>query len=71
MVKDIDDLRTTVRTIYDAGVKITINTDGPEMYQSNICDEENLLENNNILSKEEIAQCRQWAFEASFLKSHQ
>lgn len=69
MVKDVDELRTIIRAIFDAGVKITINTDGPEMYQSNICDEENFLEENGILSKDEIAQCRKWAFEVSFIKS--
>ena len=68
MVKDTDELRTIIRTIFDAGVKMTINTDGPEMYQSNICDEEEFLEKNDILSKDEIAKCRQWAFEASFIK---
>lgn len=69
IIKDVAELRTIVRAFVDAKIKFTINTDGPEMYQNNICDEENLLRDERILSEEEIAQCRQWAFEASFIKS--
>lgn len=69
IIKDVAELRTIVRAFIDAKIKFTINTDGPEMYQSNICDEENLLRDEGILSEEEIAQCRKWAFGASFIKS--
>lgn len=68
MLKDIEEVRTTIRTFVESGIKFTINTDGPEMYQSNICDEENLLMENGILSEKEIEQCRSWSFEASFIK---
>lgn len=68
IVKDVSELKKVIRTIYDAGIKMTINTDGPEMYQSNVVDEENFLREHDILSEDEIAQCRKWSFEASFIK---
>jgi len=69
MLSSVDELKETIRTIADAGVKFTINTDGPEMYRTNICKEEEFLLEHGILSKEEIEQCRAWSFEASFLKT--
>jgi len=68
MVEDVDELRSVIRSFVDAKVRFTINTDGPEMYRTNICKEESFLEETNILSPEEIAQCRAWAFDASFIK---
>lgn len=67
-VQDLDDLRRIVRTLYDGGVKITINTDGPEMYQSNLEDEERFLVENKILTQVEVDQATQWAFDATFVK---
>ncbi len=68
-VKDIAELKNIIRTLVDNGVKITINTDGPEMYRTNIVKEEDFLLSEGILSKEEIEQCRVNAFVASFIKS--
>lgn len=68
MVGSIEELKGILRSFVDTGVKFTINTDGPEMYQSNIVDEEEFLMKNEILSEEEIAQCRKWAFDAAFVQ---
>jgi len=70
VVKDIEELRMIIRTFLDNGVKITINTDGPEMYRTSVLKEEEFLLAQGIMSEKEIAQCTKWAFEASFIKRH-
>src|SRR5450755_2586710 len=52
------------------GVRFTINTDGPEMYGTNVHKEQELLRKAGILTPQGIASCNRWAFEASFLSSH-
>ena len=68
IVKNVDELRSIIRAFVDHGVKFTINTDGPEMYQSNLADEETFLLKEKILSQEEIDQATAWAFEATFMR---
>lgn len=68
MVANIEELKNILRTFVEAGVKFTINTDGPEMYQSNIYDEETFLMEQDMLTEEEVAQCRKWAFDAAFVQ---
>ena len=68
IVKSIDEYRKIIRTLVDNGVKITINTDGPEMYKINIIKEEEFMLKNNILTEEEITECRENSFNASFIK---
>lgn len=67
-VKSIKELRHIIKTFLKYKVKFTINTDGPEMYQSNIVQEQAFLKQNGILTQAEIEQCTRWAFEASFVK---
>lgn len=67
-VDTVDTLRHIIRTLFDFGVKITINTDGPEMYKTNVMKEEDFLLNNSILTEEEIKQCRKNAFSATFVE---
>lgn len=69
IVPDVGALKKIVRTFVDAGVRFTLNTDGPEMYQTNVLKEEEFLLENNILNEQEITQCTKWAFEASFMKT--
>ena len=45
----------------------SFNTDGPEMLQTTLRDELKLAVRANLVSREELAQCGQWAREASFL----
>lgn len=68
IVKSVDELRTIIRAFVDNGVKFTINTDGPEMYQSNLLEEENFLLKENILNQEELDKTTAWAFDATFVR---
>lgn len=68
IVKDVAELKRILRAFVKHKVKFTINTDGPEMYQTNIYEEQEFLIKNRILSRKEINQCTRWAFESSFLE---
>lgn len=68
IVKSVDELRAIIRAFVDNGVKFTINTDGPEMYQSNLLKEENFLLEENILNQEELDKTTAWAFDATFIR---
>lgn len=68
VVKNVAELKNIIRTLKRYKVRFTINTDGPEMYLTNIYKEQELLIKNRILSPKEVAQCTKWAFEASFIK---
>jgi len=68
VVKDFKELRVIYRTLLKNKVKFTINTDGPEMYRTNIRKEQEMLLKNGILNQREVDQCTRWAFEASFIK---
>lgn len=61
-------LKRAYRTLFEAGVTITINTDGPEMYGTNLWKELNLLKDNKIFSEKEIRQLIQNAFDVTFIK---
>jgi adenosine deaminase len=66
-IKDIEHLRTVVRTLYDNGVKFCINTDNPSMLNTTVANELDILRRNNILSEQEIDQTIKWAREAAFV----
>ena len=68
VVKNVSDLKNIIHTLIKHGVKFTINTDGPEMYKSNIVHEEEFLRKNGILTQSQLDQCTKWAFEASFIR---
>lgn len=61
-------LRKAYRTLFDAGVTLTINTDGPEMYNTNLWKEFNMLKNEGIFTQKEIARLIQNAFNVTFIK---
>ena len=63
----VDALRTAYQTLQSAGVKLTVNTDGPEMYRTNIIKEEEFLRTENICTDAEITAWRDNAFAASFV----
>lgn len=69
MVRDLRQFGRIVRAFQKYGVRFTINTDGPEMYGTNVHKEQELLRKAGILTSEGIASCNRWAFEASFLAS--
>ncbi len=68
MVRDERELKTIIRRLLDHGVRITVNTDGPELYHTNVHKEQQFLLKIGALTKREIAQCNKWAFEASFIQ---
>ncbi|MDE2311892.1 MAG: amidohydrolase family protein [Patescibacteria group bacterium] len=68
VVKNLKELKNVYRTLLKYKVKFTINTDGPEMYRTNILKEQKLLIDSGILTVKQVEQCTTWAFEASFVK---
>jgi adenosine deaminase len=63
-----DELKHVIRTFLDRKVKITINTDGPYLLETDMQRELVLLREHGILDEAEIDQCLAWANEASFLR---
>ncbi len=67
-VKNLTELKKIIKTLLKNKVKFTINTDGPEMYRTNIFEEQQLLVKNGILTQKQVDQCTKWAFESSFIQ---
>lgn len=65
--RDMEELREAVQTLAKNDVRITLNTDGPEMHSTSLIDEYALMRNQNILDDEELERIRREAFVASFL----
>lgn len=68
IVKNIQELKKIITALLKNKIPFTINTDGPEMYRTNISKEQEFLRKNQILTQAEIARCTKWAFEKSFIK---
>ncbi len=68
MVRDVREIKSIVRKLLAHGVRITINTDGPELYDTNVHKEQQFLLKLGALTEKEIAQCNKWAFAASFIR---
>ncbi len=68
-------LTSSVRTIeehplkqlFDLGVKVTINSDDPEVLETNLNNEYRIAHEVLGLSLEDIATCNRYAYEASFI----
>ncbi len=56
-----------LKQLYDLGVKTTINSDDPEILDTNLNNEYRIAREILGMSLEEIATCNQYAVEASFL----
>ncbi|MHB8619896.1 MAG: adenosine deaminase family protein, partial [Chloroflexota bacterium] len=67
-VASMHELRAILRTFLDRGVRFTVSTDGPEMLQTTVAREFELLVGEGILSPGEAAACNQYAHEASFIR---
>ena len=67
VVRDLDELRELIAVFRKHKVHFSFNTDGPEMLQTTLRDELKLAVRANLVSRDELAQCGQWALEASFL----
>ena len=62
-----DEMKHVIRTFLDRKVKITINTDGPYLLDTDMKREFELLLQHGILDEAEVDQCLVNAAEASFL----
>jgi adenosine deaminase len=67
VVRDLDELREFIAVFRKHKVHFSFNTDGPEMLQTTLRDELKLAVRANLVSRDELAQCGEWAREASFL----
>ncbi|XOU94619.1 MAG: adenosine deaminase [Candidatus Kerfeldbacteria bacterium] len=68
VVKNAAELKKIFHAYLKNKVKFTINTDGPEMYDSNICQEQDFLVKKKILTPADVRQCNKWAFESTFIQ---
>ena len=68
VLKNAAEIKAALRAFLRHKIKFTINTDGPEMYRTNIYEEQEFLHREKILTEKEIARCTRWAFDASFIK---
>ncbi|MBL9039449.1 MAG: adenosine deaminase [Archangium sp.] len=66
-VEGIKEFEHIVRTFWDRGVKITFNTDGPYLLNTDMRHEIELVESNRILTPEQVDQTLAWAREYSFI----
>ena len=69
MVRNARELKAIIRKLVDHGVSITVNTDGPELYHTNVYKEQRFLIDIGALSEKEMTRCNKRAFQASFLQS--
>jgi adenosine deaminase len=56
-----------LKQLYDLGVRVTINSDDPEVLDTNLNNEYRIAHEILGMSLEQIAACNRYAFEASFL----
>jgi adenosine deaminase len=66
-VSGIKELEHIMRTFWDRGVKLTINTDGPYLLDTDMRREIELIEENRILTPEQVGQTLEWAKDYSFM----
>jgi adenosine deaminase len=61
------ELKKTIDVFLKAGVRMTINTDGPEMLQTTLVKEREFLLKEKILSQKQLDECEENARKASFV----
>lgn len=67
-VKDDDELRFVLQTLFNNKVKITINTDWPEMIENaHLKHQFTYLLQKNIFSQKQLDQMIKWSFESTFI----
>lgn len=67
VVKDVEELGQYIAAFRKNKVRFSFNTDGPEMLQTTLRDELRFTVRSGLVSKEELAQCGEWALQASFI----
>jgi adenosine deaminase len=66
-VRDIEELRDIINSLRRHGVRFTINTDGPQMLQTSLVKEYQLLLEHGIFTDEDVRASISVAHDASFL----
>lgn len=67
--KDLEEMKGILRTFVENDVPFTINTDWPEVIENgHLRKQYRLLRDNDILNLDELKQCTETAFAASFVK---
>ncbi|MGZ6163712.1 MAG: adenosine deaminase [Myxococcaceae bacterium] len=66
-VSGVDELKHIVQTFLDRGVKVTLNTDGPYLLETDMQSEVALVEKHGIMTPEQVDQALAWAREYSFI----
>jgi adenosine deaminase len=56
-----------LKKLYDLGVKVTINSDDPEVLETNLNNEYRIAHEVLGMSMQQIADCNRSAYEASFI----
>ncbi len=67
-VANLEEMRHILRRFIEYGVRFSISTDGPEMLQTHVAQEFEILVNEGLLSAEEAAACNKCAHDASFVR---
>jgi adenosine deaminase len=57
-----------LKKLYDLGVRVTINSDDPEVLETNVNNEYRIAHEVLGMSMDDIAACNRYAFESSFIK---
>jgi adenosine deaminase len=68
LTRAIPDLQShPIRKLMDAGVRVTVNSDDPGIFNSNLTRDYEILREQYGFSEQEFDQCKQLAAEASFI----
>ena len=68
-VSSLEELGTILQRFWGAGVRFTINTDGPYLLDTNMRREVEMLRENLLLANEQIEQAIRWSREATFVEA--
>jgi adenosine deaminase len=60
-----------LKKLFDLGVKVTINSDDPEVLETNLINEYRIAHEVLGMSMDEIAVCNRFAYEASFIPAEE
>jgi adenosine deaminase len=66
-VENIQEFKHIVKTFWDRGVKVTINTDGPYLLDTDMRTEVELVEKHGVLTPAQVDQTLAWARQYSFI----
>ncbi len=66
-VSGVDELKHIVQTFLDRGVKVTLNTDGPYLLETDMQSEVAMVEKHGIMTPAQVDQALAWAREYSFI----